>query len=350
MKIRKTTVFMLILALVCTALAACGSRGELLVNTSSGSVKDSSAASAKADTGGNDSAASVSQNTASVSAPETTSAESGKTDDLIAASSGSGDSDTAPSETIDLTVVEEDGMKPIPGDLFVDGTYDVVMKSGSPAFAPDHAELVIEGGKMQAVLYMTGKPFLYLYPGTAEKAAAAPEADLIRPADPDAENSVFTLPVDLLNVGLPCAACSSQDEKWETFAILFRVDSLPIEAFEEPPVNTVSDLELEDGTYTAEVMLWSGTGEESLESPALITISGDKVTAVIVWDSDAYDYMMVGEEKFEPVNKEGNSAFEVPVIGFDWPLPMQVDTTASGEPALIDVKLLFVSESIEPAS
>ena len=59
--------------------------------------------------------------------------------------------------------------------------------------------------------------------------------------------------------------------------------------------------------------------------------------------------MMVGDEKFLPVNETGNSAFEIPVAGFDSPLPVQADTTAMSQPYLIDYTLLFDSATIEKA-
>ncbi len=43
-----------------------------------------------------------------------------------------------------------------------------------------------------------------------------------------------------------------------------------------------SAVDLEDGTYTAEVTLEGGSGRASIESPATLTVKDGKVTASIV--------------------------------------------------------------------
>ena len=101
--------------------------------------------------------------------------------------------------------------------------------------------------------------------------------------------------------------------------------------------------------YTVDVALSGGSGKASVESPALLTVRDGEATAAIVWSSSNYDFMMVGGEKLLPVNETGNSAFEIPVAGFDSPLPVQADTTAMSQPYLIDYTLLFDSATIEKA-
>ena len=69
-----------------------------------------------------------------------------------------------------------------------------------------------------------------------------------------------------------------------------------------------SAVDLEDGTYTAEVTLEGGSGRATIESPATITVKDGVATASIVWSSPNYDYMIVDGEKLLPVNTEGNSS------------------------------------------
>jgi hypothetical protein len=59
--------------------------------------------------------------------------------------------------------------------------------------------------------------------------------------------------------------------------------------------------------------------------------------------------MVVGDEQYLPVNKEGNSVFEIPVTGFDFKLPVRADTTAMSTPHEIEYTLYFDSSSIQPA-
>ena len=42
--------------------------------------------------------------------------------------------------------------------------------------------------------------------------------------------------------------------------------------------------------------------------------------------------MLIGDEKYEPVNKDGNSVFEIPVDGFDYPMEVVADTVAMSTP------------------
>ena len=64
--------------------------------------------------------------------------------------------------------------------------------------------------------------------------------------------------------------------------------------------------------------------------------------------SPNYDYMKVEKEKYEPVNTEGNSAFEIPVTVFDYKQKVIADTIAMSTPHEIEYTLTFDSESIKP--
>ena len=60
--------------------------------------------------------------------------------------------------------------------------------------------------------------------------------------------------------------------------------------------------------------------------------------------------MRIGQEKFLPLNTEGNSTFEIPVASFDRKLVVYADTTAMSTPHEIEYTLRFDSASIEKAS
>ena len=77
---------------------------------------------------------------------------------------------------------------------------------------------------------------------------------------------------------------------------------------------------MDDGTYQVEVVLTGGTGKATVESPAELAVSDGQATARLVWSSPYYDYMVVGGQKYLPVNESGNSEFLVPVIVFDKPV------------------------------
>ncbi len=92
-----------------------------------------------------------------------------------------------------------------------------------------------------------------------------------------------------------------------------------------------------DSEY-ASVTLTGGSGKASIESPCKISTRDGKAWARIIWSSPNYDYMIVGGETYYPVNKEGNSEFEIPVE-LDEDMQVQADTTAMSTPHLIDYTL-----------
>ena len=112
---------------------------------------------------------------------------------------------------------------------------------------------------------------------------------------------------------------------------------------------TAASLGLADGTYTVEVSMEGGSGRVTVESPATLTVKDQKTVATVVWSSPNYDYMLVDGEKYEPVNTEGNSTFEIPVDGFDYPMEVVGDTVAMSEPHEIEYTLQFDSSTMEKA-
>ena len=250
----------------------------------------------------------------------------------------------------DMTAVEEvveDGMVPIYAESLRDGTYPVEMKSSSSMFKADHCELVVENGTMNVVLYMSSESYPYMYAGTAEEAAASEESERIPLTD-----ATFTLPLEALDEGESFAAFSKRKELWYDRTLLFRADSLPATAFVDGFFTTVEDLSLaENVDYVVEIALSGGSGKASVESPNLLHYVDGQWTALIVWSSPNYDYMLVNGEKYLPVNDAGhNSAFEIPVSILDRPMTVYADTTAMSQPYEIEYTLTFDSASIKAAA
>lgn len=254
------------------------------------------------------------------------------------------------SDMAEVEEVVEEGMTPISGDKVKDGTYNVTVKSSSKMFDITACELTVEGGKMTATMHMGGKGYLYVYMGTGEQAAAADEADYIPFTEQADGTHSFTVPVDALDEGIDCAAFSKKKEKWYDRTILFRADSLPMDAFADGVVTTPDSLSLADGSYTADVALAGGSGRASVQSPAELTVKDGKVTAKIVWSSKNYDYMKVGDTKYDTVIEDEHSTFEIPVSCFDWAMAVKADTTAMSEAHEIDYTLTFDSASVAPLS
>lgn len=253
---------------------------------------------------------------------------------------------TADQMTTVVDVVEE-GMVPIDGSAIKDGVYDLTVDSSSSMFHIVACELTVENGEMTAVMSMSGTSYLWVYMGTALEAAAADEADYI----PYVENAdgvhTFTVPVEALDMGIPCAAYSKNRELWYDRTLLFRADSLPLDAFREGTFSTVESLGLEDGEYQVDVRLEGGSGKASVASPARFTVEGNQATVTLVMSSSNYDYVKVDGVQYDPVTLEGGSTFEIPLLGFDWNMPITADTTAMSIPHEIDYTLCFDSATIQ---
>ena len=220
------------------------------------------------------------------------------------------------------------------------------MKSSSSMFKADHCEVAVENGKMTAILYMTSEAYPYMFAGTAAEAAAASEDEYILPEE-NGDYRTFTLPLNALDDGESFAAFSRRKELWYDRTLLFRADSLPLDAFVDGFFVTAESLGLEDGEYTVSVALAGGSGRASVTSPAPLTVKDGAETAIIEWSSPNYDYMVVDGEKHLPINDGGNSAFEIPVSIFDRPMTVYADTTAMSQPHEIEYTLTFDSSTLQ---
>ncbi len=259
----------------------------------------------------------------------------------------------------DMAAVEEvveEGMVPVASSGLVPGTYKVKADSSSSMFRITDCELTVPEGDavMQAFLTLSGSSYLYLFPGTAEEAAAADASKYIEAGENAEGKNTFLFPVEALDFGVPCAAFSKNKEMWYDRTLVFRADSLPLSAFREGEVLTPSGLDLDDGEYTAEVVLSGGSGRASVQSPAGLTLKNSRsaeaeVTAELVWSSANYDYMVVEGEKYLPEIADGHSVFRIPVTCFDRNMAVIADTTAMSQAHEIEYSLRFDSSSLTPA-
>ena len=247
-----------------------------------------------------------------------------------------------------INVADED-MEPVYAGEIKDGVYPVKVDSSSNMFQVTGCELTVRDGRMTAVMTMGGTGYLKLFIGTGEEAAKAGEEDFIPYRETEDGLHTFQVPVEALDMGIDCSAFSKKKEKWYDRVLVFRADSLPADAIADGKITTVESLALKDGIYTAEVTLGGGSGRASVESPARLRVENGQAFATIVWGSANYDYMKVDDVKYETVNAEGNSAFEIPVTGFDWKIPVIADTIAMSEPHEIDYTLAFDSSTIKKA-
>lgn len=247
-----------------------------------------------------------------------------------------------PSEMASVKKVTEEGMTPVYGGQIKDGTYPIEVKSSSSMFRITDAQLTVKDGKMTAVMTMGGKGYLYVYMGTGDQAAAADASEYIGFEENADGAHTFTVPVEALDEAVSCAAFSKKKEKWYDRSLCFLASSIPGDAIKTADIPG-------DGEYTAEVTLTGGSGRATVESPAKIVVKDGNMTATVIWSSPNYDYMIVGGEKYLPAKLDGveNSAFEIPLAGFDFEIPVKADTTAMSQPHEIAYTLSFDSASLE---
>lgn len=105
-------------------------------------------------------------------------------------------------------------------------------------------------------------------------------------------------------------------------------------------------IEMEDGEYAIGVELSGGSGKATVSTPALLIVEDGLAYAQIEWSSSHYDYMIVGGEKYLPINTEGNSVFEIPILVFNEAMPVIADTTAMSTPHEVEYSLTFHADEI----
>ena len=267
-----------------------------------------------------------------------------------------------------------------------DGTYKVDFNTDSGMFHenPDYndgkATLTVKDGKMTVHITLNSKNIVQLFLGSAEDAqkdgaeVLEPTTDTVTYSDGMSEEVYgFDIPVPAIDEEFDVALIGTKG-KWYDHKVSVKtpVKSDDTDAKKDDKENkdadskaddtdkdakdsktsegkTLADLNLEDGDYTMDVTLTGGSGRATIDSPAAINVEGDKATATIVWSSPNYDYMLVDGEKYEPVNKDGNSTFEIPVSVFDAEMEVTADTVAMSEPHEIDYTLNFDSTTAKEA-
>lgn len=251
-----------------------------------------------------------------------------------------GENETVPDEL----VIPED-MMPVTGSQIKDGTYDIKVDSSSSMFKITSCSLTVENGEMTAVMTMSGQGYLYVFMGKGED--ATDESKYIPFVENENGEHTFTVPVEALDKGIECSAFSKKKEQWYDRTLLFNASSLPADAFKDGEITSVESLGLADGTYMIDVTLEGGSGKATVQSPAEMIVENGSASAVIIWNSPNYDYMIVDGNKFEFSGDGENAAFTIPVIGFDYKMPVTADTTAMSTPHEIEYTLFFDSSTIK---
>ena len=228
-----------------------------------------------------------------------------------------------------------------------DGIYTAEFTTDSSMFRINEAyenkgTLTVENGEMTIHITLISKKILNLYPGLAEDAAKEgaelllPTEDTVTYSDGMTEEVYgFDVPVPALETEFDLALIGTKG-KWYDHKVSVS-NPVPLEDDEQ-----VKDaVSLEDGTYSMEITFEGGSGKAEILSPVDVTVADGKTTATVQWSSSNYDYMIVDGEKYLPVNTEGDSVFEIPVLKFDEPMEIIGDTVAMSKPHEIEYTLTF---------
>lgn len=258
---------------------------------------------------------------------------------------------TETAETVSTETAQDKAQLP-------DGVYAAEFSTDSSMFHVSEAcdgkgTLTVKDGVMTIHISLGSKKILNLYPGLAEDAAKdgavllEPTTDTVTYSDGMTEEVYgFDVPVPVIGEEFDLALIGTKG-KWYDHKVKV---SDPVAEDSREAANGFFDMSaLADGSYTIELTMEGGSGRASIQSPAQLAIADGAATATLEWSSPNYDYMLVDGEKYEPVNTEGNSTFEIPVDGFDYPMEVVGDTVAMSEPHEIEYTLQFDSSTMEKA-
>ena len=236
-----------------------------------------------------------------------------------------------------------------------DGVYTAEFDTDSSMFHANEAcdgkgTLTVENGQMTFHVSLASTHIVNLYLGKASDAADH-EADWLQPTTDTVTYSDGTsdevygydIPLDAVDTDFQLAILGTKGTWYDHTVSVRNAEPKTEDAAAETAAAPA------DGSYTCAVTLEGGSGRATVESPAALTVADGTMTAVIVWSSPNYDYMLIDGEKYLPTNTEGNSTFEIPVAALDTALAVTADTVAMSTPHEIDYTLTFDSATLTPA-
>ena len=219
-----------------------------------------------------------------------------------------------------------------------DGEYTVDFETDSGMFRANEAcngkgTLTVKDGIQTLHVSLQSKKIVNLYVGTAEDAQQSgavwlePTLDTVTYSDGLSEE-VFGFDIPVVSVGQEFdLAIIGPKGVWYDHKV------------------SVQNPVPQAGTYTCEVTLSGGSGRASVSSPADLVSDGETLTATVQWSSPNYEYMLVDGVQYDPIQTEGNSTFQIPVV-LDMDMAVSASTVAMSEPHLVEYTLYFDSATL----
>lgn len=235
-----------------------------------------------------------------------------------------------------------------------DGVYTAEFVTDSSMFHASEAvdgkgTLTVADGKMTFHVSLQSQKIVNLYVGMAADAAdhegdwLQPTVDTVTYSDGTSDEVYgYDIPVEAVDTDFQLALLGTKGT-WYDHVVSVE-NAVPATDEAAAPAELPAD-----GSYTCAVTLEGGSGRATVDSPAVLNVADGTMTATIVWSSPNYDYMLIGGEKYLPVNTDGNSTFEIPVAALDTALAVTADTVAMSTPHEIDYTLTFDSATLAAA-
>ena len=275
---------------------------------------------------------------------------------LLLAGCGASASTTTESASAAASTVETaPAATEAPAAALPDGVYTAEFKTDSSMFHASEAvdgmgTLTVENGVMTFHVSLQSQKIVNLYLGMAADAPdhesdwLQPTVDTVTYSDGTSDEVYgFDIPVQAVDTDFQLAILGTKGTWYDHTVSVRNAEPKNEDAAAETAAVPA------DGSYTCAVTLEGGSGRATVESPAALTVADGTMTAVIVWSSPNYDYMLIDGEKYLPTNTEGNSTFEIPVAALDTALAVTADTVAMSTPHEIDYTLTFDSATLTPA-
>lgn len=235
--------------------------------------------------------------------------------------------------TAAATVPEETEARVLP-----DGVYTVDFLTDSGMFRANEAcdrkgTLTVEKGEQTLHVSLQSKKIVNLFLGTAQQAQEPGAQWLEHTVDTVTYSDGFS--EEVFGFDVPVASLGEE----------FDLALIGTKGVWYDHVVSVAHPVPQEGEYTCAVTLSGGSGRASVTSPAVLTSDGKTLTATIVWSSPNYEYMLVDGERYEPIQTEGNSTFQIPVI-LDEEMAVSASTIAMSQPHLVEYTLQFDSTTL----
>ena len=249
-------------------------------------------------------------------------------------------SPTTAEETVaDIAATPTQETEPaVAAKVLPDGEYTVDFETDSGMFRANEAcngkgTLTVKNGMQTLHVSLQSKKIVNLYVGTAEDAQQSgavwlePIVDTVTYSDGLSEE-VFGFDIPVVSVGQEFdLAIIGTKGVWYDHRV------------------SVQNPVPQAGDYTCAVTLTGGSGRASIASPADLTSDAETLTATIQWSSPYYEYMIVDGVQYDPIQQEGNSTFQIPVV-LDADMTVSASTIAMSEPHLVEYTLYFDSTTL----